>query len=258
MTKYYYIAKKKYPVIFFNKTKPFLKDLIPNDFIDIHSHLMPGIDDGAKTIEDTLHLINGLKSIGFSEFITTPHIFKNVWDNSRTTIEDTHKATCGKLNANGITNSFKAAAEYMLDESFKYRLEQEKLLTLKENYVLVEMSYLYPPLNLYDIIFNLQVAGYTPVLAHPERYNFYHSNVNEYKKLKKVGCYFQMNMLSSAGYYGPEVAKAADYLLQNNMIDFVGSDVHHDKHLSFFERKIILKNIDPFKEAIQNNSFFKS
>ena len=145
-----------------------------------------------------------------------------------------------------------------MDESFYHLIEKENLLVLKENYVLVEMSYLYPPLNLYDIIFHLQVAGYKPVLAHPERYNFYHSNLNEYKKLKKVGCFFQMNILSSAGYYGPEVAKTADYLLQNNMIDFVGSDVHHEKHLSFFDKKIILKNIDQFKEVFKNNSFFKS
>ena len=245
-------------MIFFKKNKPFLKDLIPNDYIDIHSHLLPGIDDGAKTIEDSLNLINGLKDLGFSEFITTPHVIRNVWDNSRTKIEETHKATSLELKSNAITNNFNVAAEYMMDESFKNLFEEEKLLTLKDNYVLVEMSYLYPPLNLYDIIFNLQVAGYTPVLAHPERYNFYHSNLNEYKRLKKVGCLFQMNMLSSVGYYGPEVAKAADYLLQNKMIDFVGSDVHHDKHISFFEKKIILKNLDPFKEAFQNNIFFKS
>ncbi len=245
-------------MIFFNKKKPFLKDLIPNDFIDIHSHLLPGIDDGANTIEDSLRLINVLKDIGFSEFITTPHVIKNVWDNSRIIIEETLKSTCNSLTSNNITNSFKAAAEYMLDESFRNLFEDGNLLTLKENYVLVEMSYLNPPLNLYDIIFNLQVSGYKPVLAHPERYNFFHSNVNEYKRLKKVGCLFQMNLLSSVGYYGPEVAKAADYLLENKMIDFVGSDVHHDKHLSFFEKKIVLKNLDPLKEALQNNIFFKS
>lgn len=245
-------------MIFFNKQKPFLKDLIPNDFIDIHSHLLPGIDDGADTIEDSLRLINGLKEIGFSEFITTPHVIKNVWDNSRTKIEETLHSTCSTLISNEITNSFKAAAEYMLDESFRTLFEEGNLLTLKENYVLVEMSYLNPPLNLYDIIFNLQVSGYKPVLAHPERYNFFHSNVNEYKKLKKVGCLFQMNLLSSVGYYGPDVAGTADYLLKNKMIDFVGSDVHHDKHLSFFEKKIVLKNLDPLKEALQNNIFFKS
>jgi len=245
-------------VIFFNKNKPFIKDLIPNDFIDIHSHLLPGIDDGAKTIEDTLHLINGLKDIGFSEFITTPHIFKSVWANSRSIIEEKHRVTSVGLSDNLITNSFKAAAEYMMDESFYHLIEKEKLMVLKENYVLVEISYQYPPLNLYDIIFNLQVAGYNPVLAHPERYNFYHTNVKEYIKLKKVGCLFQMNILSSAGYYGLEVAKAADYLLKNNMIDFVGSDVHHEKHLSFFDKKIIIKNTDAFKEAFKNNSFFKS
>ncbi|WP_298304452.1 CpsB/CapC family capsule biosynthesis tyrosine phosphatase [Flavobacterium sp.] len=244
-------------MFFFNKKSTYLKDIIPNDYTDIHSHLLPGIDDGSKDIEDTLTLINELKKLGFCNFITTPHVMEHVWENSKTKIENTLATTLSRLKDNFIDNSFKTAAEYMLDDNFRRLFQEEKLLTLKENYVLVEMSYINAPLQLYNIIFELQVAGYKPVLAHPERYNFYHNNLQEYKKLKHAGCMFQINLLSSVGYYGPMIAITADYLLKNNMIDFVGSDVHHMKHVESFNKKIVLKNLDPLKEAFQNNVFFE-
>lgn len=240
----------------FPKKSTYLKDLIPNDYTDIHSHLLPGIDDGSKNLEDTLTLLKELKQIGFSNFITTPHVMQHVWENSIQNIKEVEQKTTNALNSNGIIDTFTAAAEYMLDDNFKKLFKEEKLLTLKENYVLVEMSYINAPLDLYNIIFDLQVAGYKPVLAHPERYNFYHYSLQEYSKLKNAGCLFQMNLLSAVGYYGPIVSKTADFLLKNNMIDFVGSDVHHLKHVTFLNKKIVLKNIAPLKVAFQNNSFF--
>ena len=129
---------------------------------------------------------------------------------------------------------------------------------MKDNYVLVEISYLHPPIQLYDILFELQVAGYQPILAHPERYNFYHElSLDHYKKLKKAGCLFQMNMLSSTGYYGERVAKTADLLLKNNFIDFIGSDVHHERHLEYMHKKIVLKNYQYLTPVFQNNATFK-
>jgi len=245
-------------LIFFIKNIPILKDIIPDNYIDIHSHLLPGIDDGSKSIEDTIVIIEEMKKIGVSEFITTPHVMNSVWNNSKTDIESKLNFTQNKLKEHGITNTFKAAAEYMLDNSFVAQFEQEPLLTLKENYVLVEMSYLNPPMNLFDILFELQVAGYQPILAHPERYNFYHHSHNAYKRLKTAGCKFQLNALSCVGYYGPEVAKAADFLLKNGMIDFAGTDIHHKKHIEFFSKKIVLKNHICLNEIFQNNTFFKS
>ena len=243
---------------FFNKNKPFLRDIIPSGYVDIHSHLLPKIDDGSKSINETIALITELKEFGFDQFITTPHVMHQVWENSKIIIEENHLKTSLELKSNAITNSFKVAAEYMLDDNFRKQFQTEKLLTLKNNYVLVEMSYLNPPLRLFDIIFDLQVAGYQPILAHPERYNFYHSSLEDYNKLKRAGCLFQLNLLSSVGYYGPNITKASDYLLKNNLIDFVGSDVHHDKHTSFFNKKIVLKNLDSLKEVIQNNLIFKT
>jgi protein-tyrosine phosphatase len=242
---------------FFRQNKPFLRDLIPDNFIDIHSHLLPGIDDGAVTIEDTTMLIKGLEEIGFKKFITTPHIMGDVWKNTSQGITEKLSSTVSELEFPNIGKRFKAAAEYMIDAEFWDLFKSEPLLCLKDNHVLVEISYLLPPIQLYDILFELQVAGYQPVLAHPERYNFYHEpTLSHYKKLKKAGCLFQLNMLSSTGYYGERVAKTADLLLKNNFIDFIGSDVHHARHLEFMNKKIVLKNHEYMTPIFQNNSFF--
>ena len=240
----------------FFKQKPVLKDLIPNNFVDIHSHLLPGIDDGAKTIDDTRNLILELKSFGYNHFITTPHIITNVWKNNETSIENHYNSINAELEKEGLFSSFNVAAEYMIDSFFMKRLETEKLLTLKDNYVLIEMSYLNPPIQLYDIIFEIQLTGYTPVLAHPERYTFYHHNFSEYEKLKKTGCLFQLNLLSTVDYYGKNISSVADKLLQKGMIDFVGSDVHHANHIQSFYKKVSIKNTDALKVAMDKNLFF--
>ena len=241
----------------FKKNKPFLQDLIPNDFVDIHSHLLPAIDDGSKNIEESIKLLTNLKLLGMNEFIFTPHIYNEVWNNTLNIIEDNFNNSKTAFLKAAINNNCKAAAEYMMDGYFNNLIKNENLVTLKDNYVLVEMSYINAPLQLYDIIFDMHIAGYIPVLAHPERYSFYHSNLNEYKKLKKAGCKFQLNLLSTVGYYGPEVTATADYLLKNNMIDFLGSDVHHYKHIESLRKRIVLKNCDFLNPIFLNNSFFK-
>lgn len=242
-------------MFFFKKSSPILKDIIPVDYTDIHSHLIPGIDDGAKTDEETILLITELKKIGFKNFITTPHVYATVWDNTSGIIKNKTTEVNLLLKKNEVS-AIKSAAEYMMDEHFLSLIQNKDLLCLKENYVLVEMSYYNPPIQLYDIIFELQLAGYKPILAHPERYNFYHNNFEEFKKLKKQGCLLQLNLLSTVGYYGSNVSKIADQLLKNNMIDFVGSDVHHSKHAKNFDMNLVIKNSESLKSAMKNNSFF--
>ena len=239
------------------KSKPKLASLIPSNYVDIHSHLLPGIDDGAKSIEDSKFILESMISFGFNQVITTPHTIKTVWNNTREDIENTYEKTKNQLNLQTSKVQLRVASEYMMDENFVQLFKSEKLLTLKDNYVLVEMSYLNPPIQLFDILFELQLEGYKPVLAHPERYTFYHNKPKEYEKLKKAGCLFQMNLLSSVGYYGKDVAQAADKLLENNMIDFVGSDIHHQHHIAAFQNKIIIKNQKEFEKAIANNDFFQ-
>lgn len=238
------------------KTKPLLKDLIPKNFVDIHSHLLPGIDDGSKSVEETASLMTQMNGLGINHFITTPHIFTNVWDNTEAVITKKLGDTKLELKHKNCYDTFETGAEYMLDSFFLKRLETEKLLTLKNNYLLVEMSYLNPPIQLFEILFEIQLAGYKPILAHPERYVFYHNNYKELHKLKNSGCLFQLNLLATVGYYGKNIEMVAEKLLQDDLYDFVGSDIHHQKHLDALHTKVKIKSLPQLEKAFNNNLFF--
>ena len=239
------------------KAKPKLSDLIPEGAVDIHSHILPGIDDGASTISHTTKLLEGLNKIGFSKCIATPHKLPEIWENTSNGIKETFQATKEQLQEPHQTMLQHAASEYMINEAFLERLQTEPLLTIKDNIVLIEMSYMNPPLALKEIIFEIQLKGYQPLLAHPERYLFYHQNTKMYQTLKELDVKFQLNLLSSVGYYGSSVATAADFLLKENYIDFVGTDVHHMKHIGAFENKLIIKSEAALRSAIERNSYFK-
>jgi protein-tyrosine phosphatase len=244
-------------VFHFLSKKPILKDLIPDDHVDIHSHLLPGIDDGAPTIEETRALVSALRGLGITQFVTTPHVMKNVWDNTSDGIQTSLSETIADFKNNGNAFPLRAAAEYLMDTNFVQLFQSEPLLTLKDNYVLVEMSYINPPIQLYDIIFELQVAGYQPVLAHPERYKFYHHTFKDYEKLHNSGCRFQLNLLSCVGYYGSDVAVTSEKLLKKGLVDFVGSDVHHQHHIAGFSKRLLYHPTPELTQAIANNQFFR-
>lgn len=236
----------------FFKSKPYLKDLIPNGFVDIHSHILPGIDDGAKNIEDSLNLISDMKKLGFSKIVGTPHTYTGLYDNTNESI----KKSFNKLNKKKPKDlEIKYASEYMLDKSIIEKAKNKNLLCVKDNLVLVEMSYMAPPYKLYEIIFEIRVNGYLPILAHPERYLFI-QDFETYLKLKKVGCIFQANLLSCVGYYGKSVVKVLDKLIKKEMIDFVGSDIHNTRHILAFEKKVKIQNTKILKKIISNNSVF--
>lgn len=239
------------------KSKPKLSDLIPEGTIDIHSHLLPGIDDGATDISNTIKLLEGIRKIGFTKCILTPHTLPEIWENTSDGIKETFHTTKNNLEEPLQTMLHHAASEYMINEAFLDRLHSEPLLTIKDNIVLIEMSYMNPPLALKEIIFEIQIKGYQPLLAHPERYLFYHQDTKMYTTLKELDVKFQMNLLSSVGYYGSKVAIAADFLLKENYIDFVGTDVHHMKHIEAFENKIIVKSENQLQSAIERNSFYE-
>lgn len=241
---------------FLKKNKPLLKDLIPNDFTDIHSHVLWGLDDGAKTELDTKSLFEQMKALGFGRIITTPHIMSHVWENTTEGIalkeNEVRKAQLGW----NLSIPFKAAGEYLLDGNFRTKLENETLLPLKDNLVLVELSYSNPPIQLYEILYDIQIKGYKPLLAHPERYLYYANAFSTFKQLKKAGCLFQLNLLSTTGYYGKDVLQLAEKFLQQGLIDFVGSDIHNQNHINGFHHQVLLKNSEPLQQAIGNNAFF--
>ena len=238
------------------RKKPRLYELIPDGYVDIHSHVLPGIDDGAKTIEETKELLGRLTSLGFSACIATPHINTGVWNNSPTIIRETYQQTQANLDSKQPQILVHCASEYMLNETFIQTLSSEPLMTLKDNYVLIELSYVNPPLALKEIIFEIQQKGYLPILAHPERYNYYHQNLEIYDDLKNIGVLFQLNLLSTIGYYGPAVAKIADILLKSEKIDFVGSDIHHVRHVEAFQQHLIISSTKQLQIAMAKNAIF--
>ncbi|MEE9409177.1 MAG: CpsB/CapC family capsule biosynthesis tyrosine phosphatase [Polaribacter sp.] len=245
-------------MIFFKKKQIPLTDFFPKDFVDIHSHLLPGIDDGAKNLDNSIEMISKMSSYGIKNFITTPHILGDVYPNSSETIKQKLKEVKDELIKRNINDiSISAAAEYMMDEQFSKRLENDDILTLKDNFILVEMSYFSAPINLFEILFEIQLKGYKPILAHPERYNFYHNNFEAYYKLKKAGCLFQLNLLSLTPQYGKHVQKISNQLLKENMYDFVGSDTHHLNHLELLKTIGNNNNLKKVNDLLNNNKKFK-
>ncbi|MGK6351552.1 tyrosine-protein phosphatase [Parapedobacter sp. DT-150] len=205
--------------------------------VDIHSHLLPGLDDGSPDVETSVAYINRLEALGLRHFYATPHIYMEMYPNTTDTILPALDRLREALPA-GI--QLEAAAEYMVDDAFGTLFANgKKLLTLPGNHVLIEMSYVAESAPIERVIFELQVQGYKPILAHPERYVFYHGRSARYEQLKHLGCQFQMNILSPTGYYNPQVKKAAQNLLKRGMIDFVGTDLHHQKHLASIEKFVL-------------------
>tara|TARA_B110000046_G_C12994762_1_gene399561 strand:- start:183 stop:926 length:744 start_codon:yes stop_codon:yes gene_type:complete len=245
-------------MLFFKKKEIPLHEFFPNGFVDMHSHLLPGIDDGAKDLDASIALIEKMSSYGIKNFITTPHILGDVYPNTPEIIKSKLKEVKDELLRRNITDvKIDAAAEYMMDEQFSAIIEKnEEIMTLKDNLVLVEMSYFSPPINLYDILFQLQLKGYKPILAHPERYNSYHTNFQNYYKLKGAGCLLQLNLLSLTEQYGEYVQKTAEKLLKENMYDFVGTDTHHQNHLQLLQKVSTKKNFKKIEQLLLNTKQF--
>ncbi|RFS22030.1 histidinol phosphatase [Chitinophaga silvatica] len=197
---------------------------------DIHSHLLPGVDDGSQDLQTSLFFIEKLQELGISRIITTPHIMMDRYPNSVNTLQSPFESVYQSLKDANNNISFKYAAEYYLDEQF-VPLLQQPLLTITGNKVLVEISFVSAPPQLHQWLFDIQAAGYQPILAHPERYGYYHNEFNQYHLLKELGCQLQVNLLSLTGYYGKGVQKAATLLLEQQLADFIGTDLHHEKHL---------------------------
>ncbi|MDP2087865.1 MAG: CpsB/CapC family capsule biosynthesis tyrosine phosphatase [Flavobacteriaceae bacterium] len=242
--------------MFFNKKLPFT-DLFSEGFVDIHSHLLPGIDDGSQNLDQSILLIEKLRATGIQHFITTPHVLGEVYPNTPEIIQKKLQSVKKELYNRGITNvSLRAAAEYMLDGTFHRLLQERNLLTLKDNYLLVELSFFNPSINFRDLLFEIQLAGYQPILAHPERYVFWHHHYKIFEDLKNSGCLFQLNLLSLTKHYGKEVYKTSEYLIKNGLIDFLGTDTHHLHHIHLLQQEGDAKIIELLKPIAKRNSLF--
>jgi tyrosine-protein phosphatase YwqE len=202
---------------------------------DMHSHLIPGIDDGAKTIEDSVNLARQFEHLGYKKVITTPHVMTDFYRNSPETIQKGLAQVKSAIAEAGIKLEMEAACEYYLDEGLDLKLKAGPLMTFGDNYVLFEVSYINRPQGMETMIFHLNTAGYKPILAHPERYTFLYDKFEKFAEVRDLGVLFQLNLLSLAGHYGPPAREMARKLIDADMVDLVGSDVHSERHIRGME-----------------------
>jgi tyrosine-protein phosphatase YwqE len=202
---------------------------------DVHSHFIPGIDDGAKNMENALEMIRAMSSFGYKKVITTPHVMSDFYRNSPEIIlGGLAKLKEAVINDN-IPIDIEAAAEYNLDADFEPKIKSKELLTFGENYVLFELPFIMEPPNLARAIFEMQMNDYKPVLAHAERYPFWFQDFQKIIDLKDRGVFIQLNINSLTGFYGPEVRGAGEKLIDEGIVDLLGSDCHHMGHIEMME-----------------------
>jgi tyrosine-protein phosphatase YwqE len=204
---------------------------------DMHSHLLPGIDDGSPDIKTSLELIRGLEALGYKKLITTPHVLWEIYPNTSEIINESLAALQKAVKDEGINIELKAAAEYFIDEYFEAQLQNKApLLTISGNKVLVEFSMVTAPMDLQQVLFEMQIQAYQPVIAHPERYSYLLNRRELFDELREAGCQFQANLLSFTGYYGKPVLELAEYLAKKGYYDLAGTDLHHERHLSMLQK----------------------
>ncbi len=207
------------------------KKAYPLHSLDLHSHLIPGIDDGVSTIDETIAILREFESWGMKKVITTPHIFSEVYPNKESNILARHKKVVEQLNANGVGVELEVAAEYYVDEELLTKLNNNHpLLTFGEKYLLFETPFLLEPKILTECIFMLITKGYVPVMAHPERYIYLQEDNKRMGELRERGVLFQVNLGSLVGYYSENAKNVVKILLKKSWIDFIGSDCHNQKH----------------------------
>ncbi len=218
--------------------------------VDMHSHLLPGIDDGSPDLDTSLQLIRGLKNLGFSKLITTPHIFSDMYPNTRQGILEKLALVQQAVAAENLDIEIQAAAEYFLDEHVEQLLaKNEPLLTISGKMVLVEFSMAYPPHSLKNILFEMQMQGYQPIIAHPERYIYLEREKPFYDELKDLGCLFQLNILSLSGHYGKSSLELAQYLIKKGYYDLAGTDLHQVRHLESLKNQSITNYLEKLLQS---------
>lgn len=205
---------------------------------EVHCHVLPGIDDGAPDPSASIALISRLQEMGVTRIIATSHITEGTFPNRHATIADAYRRLQAEADAQRVTlPPISLAAEHRIDDDF-LRLDSQDIMPLvgpgsdrpDSPLLLVENSYAVQRADLDSILFDLRIKGYRPVLAHPERYLYYHSHRDRYEALHASGTLFQVNLLSLAGYNGKDVRKVAEWLLEHDFIDLLGSDMHHLRH----------------------------
>jgi tyrosine-protein phosphatase YwqE len=202
---------------------------------DMHSHFIPAIDDGSKSVDETMAMLQSLADLGITQFITTPHIMGDFYQNSPETILPGLEKIRAAIKEAGHNWKIKAAAEYYMDHEFLSKLDSGPLMTVSKNKVLVEFSYVNRPNNMKDMLFALKINGYQPIVAHPERYPYLYTSMKEYEELLDFQVEFQLNLGSITGMYSLGAQKIALELMKRQWVTYVGTDMHNMKNYPFYE-----------------------
>lgn len=216
-----------------------LQSGIFNGWTDRHSHILPGVDDGIQSVKDSLAILTMYEQMGVKKVWLTPHIMEdcpNTPEKLKVRFEELESAYQGKIELS-------LSAENMMDELFVKRLEQGILMPYgdNQNELLIETSYVQPPMGMEGILRDIRKAGYTPVLAHPERYLY--MDAEKYENIKEMGVKFQLNVTSLIGAYGKQVKERAEYLLNEGYYNYSGSDAHSYHAIQrAFEHKSLKKD----------------
>jgi|SRR6516225_6292411 len=222
--------------IFRKKPKPAGRIDMTDLYCDMHSHLIPGLDDGASDLDTAVRMIRGMQALGYRKLITTPHVMSEMYKNTSEGILAAYEVLSKRLEEEQIPVTVTAAAEYFMDDFFHVMLDtDDHLLTLKDNLILVEFSFIREPVEVKEMLFKLQIKGFQPVIAHPERYLYFGAHKNWYDEMKKQGCLFQLNLLSLCGFYGKKQEELAQYLIKKKYVELVGSDMHNLRHLEIMK-----------------------
>lgn len=240
----------------FNRQKKEAANLGGNLLVDIHSHLLPGIDDGAPTMDHTIGMLRKFEELGYQKLILTPHIMSGVYNNTSEIILKKLDEVRKVSQELGLKLALEASAEYYFDETLFERIRTKDLLPFHGNHILFEFSFRNQPSQVEDIVFGLKSAGYQPVLAHFERYMYYHPSIEVARSLRERGCYIQVNLNSFTGHYGPDVKNQAIRLLKAGLIDILGSDCHRLQHLELLESSLNQAVFHQLLEAKVKNKQF--
>ncbi|MDE6308856.1 MAG: hypothetical protein K2L81_01540 [Muribaculaceae bacterium] len=218
---------------------------------DIHCHLVPGIDDGSPDVETSVELIRSMNSWGIRRIIATPHVTEEVFENSVSTIAPPLAQLKEALQRAGINVDIDHSAEYRLDDLFKKQFAAGECKPYPNDYLLVENSWIQEPWGLDETLFDIKVKRMSPILAHPERYTYYFDNRERLKKIHDDGTLFQVNLLSLAGHYGKDQRRQAEWLIENDLVDFLGSDLHNASHVESIERYLASKDYRRDRERLE-------
>jgi protein-tyrosine phosphatase len=232
----------------FSKKQPILPADLSELKTDMHSHLIPGIDDGSKSMDETIAMLSKFKELGYKKIITTPHVMSDFYKNTPETILDGLEEVKIELKRINLDIEIEAAAEYYFDETLFHKLDSDEFLTFSGKHVLIEFSFSIMPQEHERLFYDMRIKGYKPVIAHFERYLYFHGSIEQARDWREKGMLIQMNINSLFGHYGPDVKKQAEALVDAGLIDLIATDCHRIEHLNILE----LNLNSPYLKKVMN------